>query len=288
MTMILCFVVFPAIAQHGVNKSTLDLQSMVLSNPTADSVTVTQNGILHNYTPFVPHLDAMNVSLFLEDTEPNIKPFAQLEMAAVTSGKTTPVSITNQTMHILDMDQFIRYTNLTMFSETFRLALRGHTKLTQGALHHEVQYNEVLTLKGLNNMKGFNISSFTVHLKPEADGANLIGKVYIPNPTIMTIYMGNVTQDLSIAGDPIGTSLMPNLILKPGDNFVDMRSTTDQVKVLKHLADYKDGNVPIDIVGNSSIYDGVHLKYYEIPLQAQHLQTKLHLTPQTLLGQPGR
>jgi hypothetical protein len=289
-TMILTYVAFPAIAQAGVDKSTLNLTEMILNSPTPNSVVVSQKGILHNYTPFVPHLDAMNVSLFLEDTEPNIKPFAQIEMAAVKSGKQTPVSIQNQTMRIIDMEQFIRYSGLTMAAKQFRLALRGKTKLKQGALHTMVNYNEVLTLKGLNNLDGFQMKGFKILALPNCDGANMVGWVEIPNPTIMTIEMGNVTQQLSIDGTPVGTALMPNLTLKPGNHTYKMYSNTNQTLVLdfleKKYSKCCQNQVPVDAVGNSSIYNGQHIHYYEVPLQSQKLRTTLTLTEDVITGTP--
>jgi hypothetical protein len=41
----------------------------------------------------------------------------------------------------------------------------------------------------MNGMKGFNVTQAKLLWKPEADGTNLIGQVYIPNPSPMTIEM---------------------------------------------------------------------------------------------------
>ena len=55
-----------------------------------------------------------------------------------------------------------------------------------------------------------------------------------------------------------------------------MRSNVNQTLVLTKLTTgpkYKDGFLPIDIVGNSSIYNGAHLTYFERALQSntQHI-----------------
>ncbi len=43
-----------------------------------------------------------------------------------------------------------------------------------------------------------------------------------------------------------------------------MRSIVNQTIVLtKVISEYKDGMLPIDIIGNSSIYNGKHLPYFE-------------------------
>lgn len=46
-----------------------------------------------------------------------------------------------------------------------------------------------MKLLGLNKLKGFNITEFSIKLTPEPDGTNMVGTVYIPNPTVMTISM---------------------------------------------------------------------------------------------------
>lgn len=39
--------------------------------------------------------------------------------------------------------------------------------------------------------------NFEILLKPEADGTNMIGTVYIPNPSVMTIAMVSFTMELT-------------------------------------------------------------------------------------------
>ena len=122
----------------------------------------------------------------------------------------------------------------------------------------------------------------------------MVGKVYIPNPSIMTMEMvssarpsppgrphladgsqGNVTMNLFVEGASIGTSVINNLTLKPGNNTVDMRSTTNETLVLQKLANYKDGILPVDVIGNGSVFRGQHLVYYEQALASNKLRVNL-------------
>ena len=53
-----------------------------------------------------------------------------------------------------------------------------------------------------------------------------------------------------------------------------MRSTVNQTLVLTALqSTFKNGMLPVDIVGNSSVYNGQHLTYFEKPLGSltQHI-----------------
>lgn len=130
------------------------------------------------------------------------------------------------------------------------------------------------TVVGLNGLAGFNVTSFSIKLIPEPDGANMIGTIYIPNPTVMTITMGNVTFSNYVDNQFIGISSLSDLVLKPGNNTLPMRSTVNQTLVIEKVtATYKDGMLPVDIVGNSSVYNGQHLEYFEKALQSnrQHI-----------------
>ena len=65
-------------------------------------------------------------------------------------------------------------------------------------------------------------------------------------------------------------------MLVPGNNTVPMRSTIDQATVIKRVvADYPDGILPVDIVGNSSVYNEQHLTYFEEALAANTQHIKL-------------
>ena len=77
-----------------------------------------------------------------------------------------------------------------------------------------------------------------------------------------------------VQGDFIGISTLSNLVLRPGNNIISMRSTINQTLVIiKVLSNFHDGLLPVDIVGNSSTYRGQRLEYFEKSLQAtrQHI-----------------
>lgn len=84
-------------------------------------------------------------------------------------------------------------------------------------------------------------------------------------------------MNLYVGGDLIGNSTIADLTLKPGNNTVDMRSTTNQSLVLQKLPTYKGGILPVDIVGNSSVYNGQHLTYYEQALASNKLRVDLNV-----------
>lgn len=48
---------------------------------------------------------------------------------------------------------------------------------------------------GLNGLKGFNITTFKISLTPNPDGSNLVGIVYVPNTSVMTLDLVKISTD---------------------------------------------------------------------------------------------
>ncbi|KAF2236598.1 hypothetical protein EV356DRAFT_442974 [Viridothelium virens] len=275
VTLPLVYVGFPNIAQSQLNKSTLNITMQQITNPTPTSVQLAQMAIAGNPSSYHPNLDGFQAALFLEDTEPNIQPFGYIEIPPLHATRYTGIT-TNQTLNITNMDQFTAYNNLGLTTKTYRVALRGRTKLHEMKFPTTtVDFNQVVTLNGLNNFDGINVTNFQLFLTPQGpDQANLIGEILIPNPTIQAIEFGNVTFNVSVDGQNIGQSFLNNLMLMPGNHTYPLRSTTDQEAVIGLITSkYKDGILPLTLIGESVVYNGQHLPYFEGPLRnsTQHL-----------------
>jgi hypothetical protein len=132
----------------------------------------------------------------------------------------------------------------------------------------------------LNNLQGFEIRNISISLVPDADGSNMKGQVYIPNPSPMTIEMGTVTQNVYVGDTMIGVATIPELTLKPGDNLVNMSSAANQATVIGLIATkYTNGKLPVRIVGNNSTVNGQEIPYFTSALKSQTLNTTLDLGP---------
>jgi hypothetical protein len=102
------------------------------------------------------------------------------------------------------------------------------------------------------------------------------GQVFIPNPSPITIEMGTITQNVYVGDTLIGITTIPELILKPGDNLVNMTSAANQLTVLGLITTkYPDGKLPVRIVGNNSTVNGEDIPYYTAALKSQTLETTL-------------
>ncbi|KAJ9656055.1 hypothetical protein H2198_005215 [Neophaeococcomyces mojaviensis] len=267
---------------------------MSIENPGPESVTFSFDQTLYTSSKYHPTLYPFNASFYLLDSQ---MPFASIQTPQIQATNGTKSTVPPQQVNITHMDEFTKYVLLALASEEFTVALRGEGDLKQGSLPKtSVDYDKNITMKGLsfvsswlreyeilpftgfNRLSAFALQSFHVINGTEPDGTNAIGTASIPNPTVMTIDLGNVTLAMSVNGTPIGTATLPNLTLKPGDNLVDMRAEVYQLVVVGIvLESYHDGILPVDVAGNTSTYDGMQLPYYNAMLAATKLRLDLNV-----------
>jgi hypothetical protein len=80
-----------------------------------------------------------------------------------------------------------------------------------------------------------------------------------------------VTLNLIMGGMILGNATIYNVLLEPGNNMVVARGIVDLKLALQNLdkifnsqiTPLKSGNLELSASGNSTIYDGEHIDYYE-------------------------
>jgi hypothetical protein len=79
----------------------------------------------------------------------------------------------------------------------------------------------------------------------------------------------------------MGQTYLNDLVLKPGNNTLPMLANVDQAAILTMFTSssnpYKDGIVPFQITGNSSVYHGENLEYFTKALAANTLTVNLNV-----------
>ncbi|KAF2281251.1 uncharacterized protein EI97DRAFT_24292 [Westerdykella ornata] len=274
------FVGIPNKAQHDLDKSTLEVTAQEVTSPTPDSLKLRLVSVAKSSSQFHPKIRAFRAALSLEGKEP----FLHIDVPEVKAEAETEIII-DEALKIEDLERFTEYTMTVMGSEEFTVHMDGETKIKQSGLQEiDVDYNKVVKMKGLNKLEGLNIFDLKILSgKNEilADGSNMVGKVFIPNPSVMTLELGNVTMNLQVDGKAVGTSLLPNLRLAPGNNTVPMQSKIDQLGIITLIKNkFKNGVIPLEIVGNSSIVEGgQHLTYYEKAIQNNVIKVDLDAGP---------
>lgn len=81
----------------------------------------------------------------------------------------------------------------------------------------------------------------------------------------------------------VGQGKLDNVVLNPGNNTVPIRGNLDIKTVLENLGALMDsqsaamsrGNVAVSASGNSTVYNGVHIPYFEEVLNNLTLTTEI-------------
>ncbi|KAF3386436.1 hypothetical protein F1880_001218 [Penicillium rolfsii] len=274
------FVGYPHIAQNQVSDSTLNITSMIIANPTPNSFHLMQTQVIGSHSSYHPKIYSFLASVSLLGSA---HAFTSVQVPEVQSKDGAEVKV-DQVVDLSNADAFGDFAEAVMLNEDIELNIYGRPDLREGSLPKTtVTYNKTVSMKGLNKLNGFAVPDF--HIMTESkNGRNMNGTVYIPNPSVMTITMGNVTLNLSVGGKPMGYTYLDNLVLQPGNNTLPMFATIDQGAILELVTSpsnpYKNlnGLVPFVISGNSSVYDDKELPYFTQALASNNLTVNLNVT----------
>lgn len=259
----LTYVAFPNIAQDDVNEAELEIESQRLTEATPDSVRLKIDTISNSESLFHPTLDAFNATLSVpvpEGEDGESIPFGTIEIPQNVAGEDVHIAI-DQVMRIENMEEWMRFNKMVLHEEEFEIQVSGDVKLHLGALPEvDCDYDKIVRMKGLNQLKGFKITDNKVELK-NGGKADISGNVHLPNPSVLTLELGQVTLDLSIDGTHIGQAVMEDVVLPPGGGVFPMTGETEQDKVLGMSSKYEDLVFPIESVGNKSVVNGVEVPW---------------------------
>ncbi|KAJ5525899.1 hypothetical protein N7494_012549 [Penicillium frequentans] len=278
VTLPVIYVAYPNIAQRDINRSTLSITSMVISDPKPESFVLNQTQVIGSKSSYHPEIYGFDAAVSLLGAA---SAFATVKVPAVKSKDGAEV-VVSQSLDLSDASAFSDYCTAVMMNEEVSLNIYGKPQLQQGSLPKTtVTYNKTVTMKGLNKLKGFDVTEFHI-MTTVVNGRNMNGTVYIPNPSVMTLSMGNVTLNLVVAGETLGLSYLDNLVLKPGNNTVPMTATVNESAIIGMLTSdsnpYTTGVVPFTITGNSSVYNDQELPYFTNALIANNLTVELNIT----------
>jgi hypothetical protein len=109
---------------------------------------------------------------------------------------------------------------------------------------------------------------------------NIIGPNYLANKIK---YKGNVTLNLNVGDLVIGQGLIENVVLTPGNNTVDIKGSLSIATVIDNLdailstekSAISNGDLQLSASGNTTIYEGTHISYYEEILNHLVLTTQI-------------
>ncbi|KAL7275578.1 hypothetical protein RUND412_001476 [Rhizina undulata] len=269
---IIAYAIVPAVGQKDINKTYLELHSLTIVNPSPESFTLSINSTISGVSGVAKHayLDPMVVLFFIENHDP-IQPFMSLPLPRIGGGDNIPVVAINHTTQIENELSFGEFATTLLASAVLRVAIRGRTELHLAAFKAGVDYNEVITMNGFNGLSGMEITNYSLLTTAQSgsDNANLAGKVLIPNPSVVTIEMGDVHINFALNGTQLGNGTIPSLLIQPGNHTYDFRATLAPTSLIRLASAITSGDpVELQVKGNGTTFDGVDIPWLSAPLSA--------------------
>ena len=288
--------------QHKVDGSVLNVDAIRVTNARTDEVTISIDSWVEASDSIHATIDAFEADMMIEGQAP----FAKLQMPQTKTGLSI-VNIT-QTINIGDekyKQPFIDYNKALLGSESVKMVVEGRTKVRVKGLRAEsVTFKKIIELKGtfspifltkpvntnktpqgLNSFKGLEVTDATVNLKPDSNGNNFVGYATIPNPSVLTLEIGNATFANFFGGKDIGELFIDNMSLVPGNNNVSVRATIEQTPVLGALGKRpvceegsRNGILEFELAGKRVVnLQNETLPYYEAALASAKQQTEINV-----------
>lgn len=114
----------------------------------------------------------------------------------------------------------------------------------------------------------------------------------IPNPSVLTLDIGNATFANFYKGEEIGSLFIDNMKLVPGDNTVSVYASIDNMKVIPDLSKQpacepgpKNGFLPFELSGKRVVnLQNDTLPYYEQALAAAKQATEINVGEAAMTG----
>ncbi|KAH8425140.1 DUF3712 domain-containing protein [Aspergillus melleus] len=267
---ILFLVIIPAIAQRIVNDTDLPVYSAEILDPKPDRFTFSLNTALDIPAGLSVRTDPLTLRLFNRAVKP-ILPYLSVDLLGYNLKGHTKMEVTQHDTIVENEDEWVEALTQAVYSKRFKLSAKGSTTAHLGALKADLTLDKDVELDGLDQLSGFSIDSARLLLPAEADGTNLRGEAVLPNHSVVTFALGNVTLNLKSQDLLLGEALIQNVILKPGNNTVALSGRLDIRTILQNLSKIVaaqreailKGEIELSAQGNKTVYDGQRIPYFE-------------------------
>jgi len=259
------FVAVPKEIRDQINNAELTIQGLSVTNTTSSSIRIGVNSTVSSSSSHSATIDAFNASFYLEDKEPHT-PFLFTEMPEIHSKKVSAVNI-SQEVSITNEAAFADFVTWYLLNETFRVTVDGWTHVhVSGMPSTKVHFQKTVNLTGLNSFQGINVTSSEVALAADAQGNNFFGFVTIPNPSVMTVEIGNASFLAQLGGNTIGQAFIDDMTLVPGNNNLSLRANISQLPVIAAVSTppaCSTGILDFTFLGENITNNGQELSYLE-------------------------
>ncbi|KAF9164889.1 hypothetical protein BGX21_011130 [Mortierella sp. AD011] len=233
------YVIMPKIAQSLINKSSINLSQIDITNPGATSMDLVMQGNLEHTGPF--HTD-------ITFPDPISVTWNGIELGTTEIPGTTVASGGHGT---LSAQSSFAITNATAFSEFSAYMLNADSfvwhlegKLDIKALSHKVKgltLSKDITVSAFNGLTGITIQKFSLP-GDDPDGKGILINIdtVVTNPSSIQIYMGSLTLAISYKDTLMGYVTSSNLTMMRGEQTLSMTGYLIPQNTTQGLADVSE------------------------------------------------
>ncbi|KAI1767589.1 hypothetical protein GGR53DRAFT_481670 [Hypoxylon sp. FL1150] len=268
-------VAVPRMAQKKLDKATLSIDGIVVTNTQTNSIhmainsTITTDGSTH------ATVDGFEGTMYLADVDPPLA-FATIDFPETTADAIQTVNV-SQEVPISDSNAFTTFNAHLIRSESVNVLVRGDTKVHVRGISraYGVTFRKTVALTGMNGFKGISVTDPHVNAN---QNDNFNATTHIPNPSALTLEIGNTTFHTYFNGTDIGTSYIQNMVLRPGPNDFFIWADIDQAVVLQALTQHPwcdNGTLPVQLAGRSVTNHGQPLPYFADALAATNQSVEI-------------
>ncbi|KAI1828603.1 hypothetical protein F4861DRAFT_10841 [Xylaria intraflava] len=273
-------VAVPRKAQQTLNQAKLNVESIALTQTKTDSLVMTIDSTIETDSSVSATVDPFVGTLYLADRHPPLA-FTKINFPQTTSASKQVVNVTQESP-ILDLGAFTTFNQAILSSQSVNVQIKGETHVHVRGItrSYPVTFDKTVNLKGLNNFAGLSISDPKINAL--ATNNNFNGTVHIPNPSVLTLEIGNTTFTNYFNGEVVGLVYVNNLVLQPGDNSFPATADIKQLPIINALTMEPfcelNGKLPFQLSGKTVVNNGQTLPYFQNALAASNQSITIDLS----------
>ncbi|KAJ1547553.1 hypothetical protein HK405_005542 [Cladochytrium tenue] len=294
---LLVYVIGPKIAQSALNSSVLTLASTSITGATNNSFVLASTGTVTNagFIDASISFDNPVTVYWVQDDGTNTQ-LGTLVLPDLSVGGSTPksgtVTIPNNTFSITDVEAMGTFSQYLVTTDNFswRLVGSAHAKAL-GLTFNSLSLDKTVTLGGFQGLKDVTIQYFNLPSSDPTTGIVLDTVTKLGNPSTITIDLGSLYFDTDFKGEQIGTIEGSNIILTPGDNYLNLTGSlkpidSNATELLSELFTYFVGgeSSPLTVITTNVIGSNGPVSWLQKGLIGVTLTVSLDSTAQKLVS----
>ena len=227
-------------------------------------------------------LDALELWLYNSKTD-GFKPWSMVPLESLTASGRTEINVKDQVVGVGDRDELHSWLSRMLYNEKAEISARGNTTAHIGALNFDISLDKTVSIDALRKLEGFSLTNSQLLLPPRDNGINLMGNLTLPNWSILTIGLGNLTFNAWAGDILIGNVAVYDVLLEPGNSTLPFEGELYLPVIFDNLVEIigsqalaiGSASLELGISGNTTMVDGEHITYLENVLNEAHILSRV-------------